>query len=103
MPNHSPTPWYKDTKHELSGSTIIRDATGFHIASSQHWLQETHEANEKLIIAAPQMLQALMKANKYLAGAAETGALPGKNDREAADKWCEVQQAISNAIHEATK
>ncbi len=60
MSKHNPGPWRVDGQaHDMAGSAIIRDAGGFPVASTRSWIKEQHDANARLVAAAPDLLKEL--------------------------------------------
>lgn len=83
--SHSPGPWRRDgTENDVMQSAIIRDATGFQIATVSSWLVDQYEANANAIAAVPDLLESLVDSIRlieHLGGNA-------KNQKKALAKAC---------------
>lgn len=109
MTDYTPGPWKihggpAHLRHHMAIIDSIPDVDGKIVANCICHMAGTNddiEANARLIAAAPDMLEALQKANRYLAEMAMNGG-PKQGD-EGMDEWSEAQGAIANAIRQATQ
>jgi hypothetical protein len=82
MSKHNPGPWRVDGQaNDMAGSAIIRDAGGFPVASTRSWVKEQHEANARLVAAAPDLLEAAKSQVANIERWLDTGvaATPGES------------------------
>jgi hypothetical protein len=91
---HTPGPWITDTshKHEWEGVTVWADSEVIaHVVPDQH---DEHEANAKLIEAAPDLLEACKLALEELEDVMNWAPTEDMEHTEA---------IVENAIRKATK
>jgi len=93
---HNPGPWRVDGEaHDMAGSAIIRDAGGFPVASTRSWIKEQHDANARLVAAAPDLFKACKRQVVNIEQWLETG-VPAS-----ADESQQIYNALKAAIAKA--
>lgn len=96
MSKHNPGPWRVDGQaHDMAGSAIIHDVNGFPVASTRSWIKEQHEANARLVAAAPDLLEACKRQVANIEQWLETG-VPAS-----ADESQQIYNALKAAIAKA--
>ncbi len=91
---HSPSPWFID-KDQDGETDVVRDASGFALASPMHWVAAEHEGNLKLIAAAPKMYAGLRRLAKWIDGAE---SLPAASTDAVREKIRELLAAVGVAL-----
>jgi hypothetical protein len=90
---HSPGPWDTDSDQD-SGDWIVRDATGCRVATGIHFLVAQHDANARLIAAAPDLLAACKRGLDDLVQFIE---LAGTGNPETYEAVAQLRAAINKA------
>ena len=97
MGKHNPGPWTiaGEAANDMAGSAIIHDANGFPVASTRSWIKEQHDANARLVAAAPELLAACKLQVANIEQWLETG-VPAS-----ADESQQIYNALKAAIAKA--
>ena len=99
MKTHTPGPWGYGPNPFSGGQSFLIDATDQNIAKT---LSDNHEANARLIAAAPALLEALEEVSVLCRGymAAHEGELAHKTEEDH-PTWKAYRAAIAQARGEA--
>lgn len=98
MSKHTPGPWIVTEEGNFVYALSPKGTNRFSCSIAPGYIQgydseEVQQANARLIAAAPDLFEACIKANKYLAKCASLGKMPDDTDY-----WAEVQQKLALAI-----